>query len=103
MKDSYDSQAGLVTNGIYIIAGVPQLYKHNWCNQNQGGVHFETYIEAREIKQKQFPICMHAEKTALTQRFIEEFLALEEVESVHGKAIKRWQGLCDLSAHVASI
>lgn len=64
-----------------------QLYKHNWCNQNQGGVHFETYIEAREIKQKQFPICLHAEEDCpAQQRFIDEFIALE------GSRIGSWKG-----------
>ncbi|CDT90123.1 conserved hypothetical protein [Vibrio coralliirubri] len=37
-----------------------QLYKENWFNQNQGGVHFETFIEGPQVKQKAFPICMHA-------------------------------------------
>jgi hypothetical protein len=27
-----------------------QLYKSNWHNQNQGGIHFETYIESPQIK-----------------------------------------------------
>ena len=39
-----------------------QLYKGSWHNDNQGGVHFETFIEAREIRQKAFPICVHAEE-----------------------------------------
>ena len=28
-----------------------QLYKEGWHNENQGGIHFETYIEARELQQ----------------------------------------------------
>ncbi len=31
-----------------------QLYKQNWFNENQGGVHFETFIEGPQIKQKHF-------------------------------------------------
>ena len=64
-----------------------QLYKDGWHNENQGGVHFETYIEAREIRQKQFPICVHAEEDCPAQaRFIEELLALE------GDRIRGWKG-----------
>lgn len=64
-----------------------QLYKANWHNQNQGGIHFETFIEAREIKQKAFPICMHAEEDCPSQPdFIDKFLALE------GDRIKSWKG-----------
>jgi len=50
-------------------------------------VHFETYIEAREIRQKAFPICLHAEEDCPAQaRFIQELLALE------GDRIKGWKG-----------
>ena len=53
----------------------------------RGGVHFETYIEAREIRNKQFPICVHAEEDCPSQqRFIEELLVLE------GARIKGWKG-----------
>ena len=45
-----------------------QLYKDGWYNHNQGGIHFETYIETREIKNKEFPICVHAEGTVLHKR-----------------------------------
>lgn len=72
----------IYNRGVYM-----QLYKHNWCNQNQGGVHFETYIESREIRQKEFPICMHAEEDCPQQeRFIQEFLALE------ANRISSWKG-----------
>ena len=37
---------------IYNRGAYLQLYKVNWCNQNQGGVHFETFIEAPQIKKK---------------------------------------------------
>ena len=64
-----------------------QLYKDNWYNHNQGGIHFETYIETREIRQKEFPICLHAEDDCPSQeRFIKEFLSLEE------ERIKGWKG-----------
>ena len=64
-----------------------QLYKGTWHNDNQGGVHFETFIESREIRQKEFPICVHAEEDCPSQqRFIQELLALE------GERIKGWKG-----------
>ncbi len=64
-----------------------QLYKDSWHNHNQGGIHFETYIEAREIRQKEFPICFHAEDDCPNQqRFIQELLALE------GDRIRGWKG-----------
>ena len=64
-----------------------QLYKDGWHNHNQGGIHFETYIEAREIRQKEFPICVHAEQDCPSQeRFIQELLAIE------GDRIKSWKG-----------
>ena len=63
------------------------LYKDNWYNHNQGGIHFETYIEAREIRQKEFPICFHAESDCPSQeRFIKELIAIE------GDRIKGWKG-----------
>jgi len=59
----------------------------NWYNQNQGGIHFETYIEASQIKQKTFPVCMHAEKDCPSQpEFIQRFLKVE------GDRIKNWKG-----------
>ena len=64
-----------------------QLSKDSWHNHNQGGVHFETYIEAREVQQKEFPICVHAEDDCPSQdRFIQELLALE------GDRIRSWKG-----------
>ena len=64
-----------------------QLYKDSWHNHNQGGIHFETYIETREIRLKEFPICLHAEEDCPSQqRFIQEFLSLE------GERIKNWKG-----------
>ena len=64
-----------------------QLYKEGWHNDNQGGIHFETYIEAREIRQKAFPICVHAEEDCPHQaQFIRELLAIE------GERIRSWKG-----------
>lgn len=64
-----------------------QLYKTDWYNHNQGGIHFETYIEAPQIKRKEFPICMHAEEDCPSQTaFIQKFLELE------GEQIRGWKG-----------
>jgi hypothetical protein len=64
-----------------------QLYKTNWHNQNQGGVHFETFIEGPQIKQKSFPVCLHAEEDCPSQAaFIDALLILE------GDRIKSWKG-----------
>ena len=73
--------------GIYNRGDYLQLYKNNWYNENQGGIHFETFIEAPQIKQKVFPICMHAEKDCPSQQlFIKKFLELED------KRIRLWKG-----------
>ena len=72
----------IYNRGVYL-----QLYKDGWHNYNQGGVHFETFIEAREIKLKEFTVCVHAEEDCPSQtRFIEELLALE------GDRIRSWKG-----------
>ncbi|AQW60410.1 hypothetical protein [Vibrio owensii] len=64
-----------------------QLYKQNWFNENQGGVHFETYIEGSQVKQKAFPICMHAEEDCPSQaEFVRQFKELE------GSRIAGWKG-----------
>lgn len=56
-----------------------QIYKETWYNHNQGGVHFETYIEGPQIQKKAFPVCLHAEEDCPNQQaFIQAFLALEE-------------------------
>ena len=82
-------QSSWFVNGwnIYNRGEYLQLYKDGWYNHNQGGIHFETYIETREIKNKEFPICVHAEGDCPSQeRFIEKLLALE------GARIKGWKG-----------
>ena len=71
----------IYNRGVYL-----QLYKVNWYNENQGGIHFETYIEAPQIKQKSFPICMHAEEDCPSQPvFIQKILDME------GDRIKSWK------------
>ncbi|MDC0612190.1 hypothetical protein OAP63_15780 [Vibrio sp.] len=78
----FDEDWEIYNRGEYL-----QLYKHSWFNQNQGGIHFETYIEAPQIKQKSFPVCMHAEEDCPSQsQFIERILALE------GERINSWKG-----------
>ena len=51
-------QSSWFTEGwdIYNRGAYIQLYKENWYNQNQGGVHFETYLEAPQIKKKNSPL-----------------------------------------------
>jgi hypothetical protein len=72
---------------IYNRGAYLQLSKVNWHNHNQGGIHFETYIEAPQIKQKAFPVCMHAEEDCPSQsKFIQKLLELE------GNRIKSWKG-----------
>ncbi|MDA0271902.1 MAG: hypothetical protein O3C68_01450 [Proteobacteria bacterium] len=72
----------IYNRGVYL-----QLYKTNWHNQNQGGIHFETYIEAPQVKQKAFPICMHAEDDCPSQsEFVQKFLIRE------GDRLGGWRG-----------
>ncbi|WP_295893662.1 hypothetical protein [uncultured Vibrio sp.] len=72
---------------IYNRGNYMQLYKQSWSNHNQGGIHFETFIEAPQIKQKQFPVCMHAEEDCPSQsEFLAQFKALEE------QRIMSWKG-----------
>ena len=83
---------------IYNRGNYLQLYKENWFNHNQGGVHFETFIEAPQIKQKQFPVCVHAEEDCPSQsEFIRQLKELEG-ERIHGwkgyKALDNRYGIC---------
>ena len=78
----YGDDWEIYNRGVYL-----QLYKVNWYNENQGGIHFETYIEAPQIKQKSFPVCMHAEEDCPSQPvFIQKILDME------GDRIKSWKG-----------
>ncbi|MEM7018188.1 MAG: hypothetical protein AAF512_12715 [Pseudomonadota bacterium] len=84
MKNSswFEDDWEIYNRGAYL-----QLYKANWHNNNQSGIHFETYIEAAQIKQKAFPICMHAEEDCPSQQvFVQKFLDIE------GDRIRRWKG-----------
>jgi len=72
---------------IYNQGDYLQVYKDNWFNENQGGIHFETYIQKPQIKVKSFPICMHVEEDCPSQQaFIQKFIELE------GRQIKKWKG-----------
>ena len=72
---------------VYNRGSYLQLYKTTWHNYNQGGVHFETFIEKPQIQQKAFPIFMHAEEDCPSQpEFIRKFLDRERVR------IKSWKG-----------
>jgi|TARA_B110000438_G_scaffold170292_1_gene162759 hypothetical protein len=72
----------IYNRGVYL-----QLYKDTWYNDSQGGVHFETYIEAPQLRQKAFPICMHAEEDCPSQQiFIRDFLDSD------GEKIRSWKG-----------
>ncbi len=78
----FDDDWEIYNRGNYL-----QLYKKNWFNQNQGGIHFETFIEAPQIQKKLFPVCMHVEDDCPSQsEFIRQFMDLE------GERIKSWKG-----------
>ena len=78
----FDDDWEVYNRGNYL-----QLYKMNWFNHNQGGIHFETFIEAPQVKQKVFPVCMHAEEDCPFQsEFIRQLMELE------GERIKTWKG-----------
>ncbi len=46
----------IYNRGVYL-----QLAKTTWHNQDQGGIHFETSIEAPQIKAGLVPISLHVE------------------------------------------
>ena len=72
----------IYNRGVYL-----QLYKTNWHNHNQGGIHFETYIEKPQIKKKSFPLCMHVENDCPSQSdFMDKFLEIER------DRINSWKG-----------
>ncbi|MGK0284721.1 MAG: hypothetical protein ACI82O_004287 [Patiriisocius sp.] len=78
----FEDEWEIYNRGAYL-----QLYKVNWHNHNQGGIHIETYIETSQIKQKAFPVCMHAEEDCPSQsEFIQKLIELE------GNRIKSWEG-----------
>ena len=78
----FDHDWEIYNRGTYL-----QLYKSGWHNGSQGGVHFETFIEAPQLKAKKFPICVHAESDCPSQAlFIRRLLQLE------GERIDSWPG-----------
>lgn len=78
----FDDQWAIYNRGPYL-----QLYKVNWFNNNQSGVHFETYIEKPQIRDKRFPICLHAEEDCPSYtEFIETLVAHS------GDQIRSWKG-----------
>ena len=78
----FEDEWEIYNRGTYL-----QLAKSNWYNGSQGGVHFETYIEAPQVKKKAFPVCMHAEEDCPSQaKFIDDFLQLEQAR------IRSWKG-----------
>ena len=78
----FDDEWGVYNRGLYL-----QLYKSGWYNHNNSGVHFETFIEAAQLKKKAFPILMHAEEDCPCQtEFIQKLLCLE------GNRIAEWRG-----------
>ena len=69
----FDDEWEIYNRGPYL-----QLYKSNWYNHNQSGIHIETTIEATHLKRKSFPIAMHSEEDCPSrQRYLARFLLLE--------------------------
>ena len=78
----FDDDWQIYNRGVYL-----QLYKVNWHNERQGGVHFETFVEGPQLKEKEFPVCLHAEEDCPSQQvFIQNLFAVEE------ERIKSWKG-----------
>lgn len=72
-----------------------QLYKDNWHNHAQGGIHFETSIEAPQIQKKAFPIALHVEEDCpQQQQFVDAFLALEAGRIGSWKGYDLGEGYC---------
>jgi hypothetical protein len=79
---SYDWN--IYNRGVYL-----QLSKNNWYNENQGGIHFETYIELPQIRTKLVPIHFHAETDCPYQsEFIKYFLDIEATRIAGWKGYK---------------
>ena len=78
----FDDDWEIYNRGVYM-----QLYKSNWYNSAQGGIHFETFIEDAQCRMKTFPICFHAEDDCpFRQRFMDELIKSE------GQRIQGWRG-----------
>ena len=82
MRDAkwFDDDWDIYNRGVYL-----QLYKQI-DNHRQGGIHFETYIEKPQIKQKTFPLSCMQKRLPSQSIFISKFLELE------GDRIKAWKG-----------
>lgn len=52
----FDENWTIYNRGVYL-----QVAKENWFNDDQGGIHFETYVEKYELESKIVPIHMHVE------------------------------------------
>ncbi len=72
----------IYNRGVYM-----QVYKRNWFNDNQGGIHFETYVEDYELKDKLVPIHMHVEDEFPAQ---EEFI--RKFTETARRTIEGWKG-----------
>ena len=69
----FDDEWEIYNRGPYL-----QLYKSNWYNHNQGGIHFETSIEAPQLKSKSFDRdARRGELPVTAEFFLERFLLLE--------------------------
>ena len=78
----FDDDWRVYNRGPYL-----QLYKSNWYNHSNSGVHFETFIETAQLKKQSFPVLMHAEEDCPSQtEFIRRFLDLER------DRIENWKG-----------
>ena len=64
-----------------------QLYKSNWFNENNSGIHFETFIDTPQPKNKAFPVLIHTVEDCMHRaEFVHQFLELEK------ERIKAWGG-----------
>ena len=74
---------------IYNRGDYLQLAKVNWYNGNQGGVHFETYIEASQIKEKLFLfLCMQKKTARRRENLFKNSLSLKVNVLKAGKDIR---------------
>ncbi len=72
----------IYNRGVYL-----HLYKDGWFNENQGGIHFETYVEAPQIRDRTVPIHFHVEEDFPAQ---EEFIS-RLLEQTHDQ-LCTWKG-----------
>jgi len=78
----FSSDWRIYNRGVYM-----QVYKNNWFNDDQGGIHFETYVEKDELAEKQVPIHMHVESDfPKDEEFVRLFTGLAR------PVIEGWKG-----------